>query len=106
MLNVSYVFCRLSCVVSGCRITDFRVVSLGGGDMNVDDRLDEMHRELRGRLAGRSERVARHRAELEGDPACAECGRRIGENGRWHSDGIGTAEAYCVPCAERTFPAL
>jgi hypothetical protein len=72
--------------------------------MNVDDRLDEMHRELRGRLASRSERVARHRSELQGATVCAECGRSVGENGRWHSDGIGTPEVYCVPCAEVAFP--
>ena len=74
--------------------------------MNADDRFDGMHKELHARLAGRSERVARHRAELEGDPTCAGCGRRVGDRGRWHSDGIGTSEPYCVPCAELAFPVL
>ena len=104
---MSYVLCRLNCVVSGYRLTDFRVVSFsGGGDMNAGDRFDEMHRELHGRAAGQSERLARHRSELEGDPVCAECGRSLGESGRWHSDGIGTAEVYCVPCAELAFPVV
>jgi hypothetical protein len=74
--------------------------------MNADDRFDEMHQDLRGRLASLSERVARHRAELEGDPVCAECGRRVGDSGRWHSDGIGAPEPYCKPCAELAFPVL
>jgi hypothetical protein len=34
---------------------------------------------------------------------CVECGRRIGEDGRWYSDGAGQLVPYCDGCAEREF---
>jgi hypothetical protein len=36
---------------------------------------------------------------------CFECGRPIGENGRWYSDGVGELVPYCAECAEREYGA-
>jgi hypothetical protein len=42
---------------------------------------------------------------VENDPACVECGRLIGDNGRWYSDGVGDLVPYCPECAGREFGA-
>jgi hypothetical protein len=31
---------------------------------------------------------------------CVECGRPIGDGGRWYSDGAGLLVPYCAGCAE------
>jgi hypothetical protein len=47
---------------------------------------------------------ARELMTAEGlDVSCAECGRPIGEDGRWWSDGVGELHPYCATCSEREF---
>jgi hypothetical protein len=41
-------------------------------------------------------------AALRGE-SCAECGRAIGDQGRWYSDGAGELVPYYVECAGREF---
>jgi hypothetical protein len=69
--------------------------------MAGSDHLGELHNDLLGRIAKGSQRVARHRAELEGDLECLGCGRRIDGDGSWHSTGLGGPEPYCAACSRR-----
>ena len=55
-------------------------------------------------MAEWSQRIAPHRAELEGRAVCVDCGRPIGDDGRFHSDGLGEPLPYCRLCAEDAFP--
>jgi hypothetical protein len=34
---------------------------------------------------------------------CVECGRPMGDDGRWYSDGTGELLPYCAGCDEREF---
>jgi hypothetical protein len=48
---------------------------------------------------------ARSRSAAEpGRDTCVECGRAIGETGRWYEDGVGCLVPYCATCAELEFP--
>jgi hypothetical protein len=46
------------------------------------------------------------RVDPGGDIGCTECGRAIGDQGRWHSGSSGSLLPYCRSCAELELPVL
>ncbi len=56
-------------------------------------------------LAADLERATALLPTAESEIACVECGRPIGDDGRWYSDDTGELVPYCPECAEREFRA-
>jgi hypothetical protein len=53
---------------------------------------------------GRPPRFSLDLMTIEGlDVSCSECGRPIGEDGRWYSDGVGELYPHRAGCAAREF---
>ena len=64
----------------------------------------ETQNELLVRVIDRQRRIEVLRSELEA--TCAECGRPIGFDGRWYSDGGGELVPYCASCAQTELPVI
>ena len=72
--------------------------------MATDNHWEDLHADLRGRMAEWSRRLAPHRAELEGRAECANCGNQVGDDGSWCSEGSREPMPYCRLCVQGGLP--